>query len=259
MDTKKRDRIAIMVAVVVILAGIIYLIIDTNKEEKAEEDYDNSVEGITQNMHFCHGAEDTTSLITMQQKLQELHPDAAELDTINGYLAEIRDKYAKLQVEWKKSFDKLKTKHDDFQNATFYKNSYFTHNVFSNNVSVYFAKQGNKLIPFATISYTGPDWIFFEDITFLIDGQPFTFAFDKYKNKKTEVSGGRVAEWVDMELDYYKFISLDFREAPEVKLRLSGKYTSDRTLTSTERKALNQVFDGYRYLLSTGCTGMSPD
>ena len=264
MDTKKRDKI-ILAALGILVVGVFLSFIingykDIKQEAAEQEAHENSIEGITEKMRFCYGAEDTTSLITMQQKLQKLHPDAAELDTINEYLAELRDKYAKLQVEWKKSFDRLKSNEDKFEQTTWYYNSLFTHNNFSNNVSLYIGKKGNKIWPCARISYTGSDWIFFDEITFLINGQTFTFAFDKYKDRDTEVSGGRVAEWVNMGIEYYSFIMLaGIEETDDVKIRMSGKYAHDRALTKTEKKALKEVADGYRYLLSTGCEGMNPD
>ena len=264
MDTKKRDRI-IRAALGILVVGVFLSFMingykDIKQEAAEQEAHENSIEGITEKMHFCYGAEDTISLITMQQKLQKLHPDAAELDTVNGYLAELRDKYAKLQVEWKKSFDRLKVKNDEFEKTTWYENPYFTHNVFSNNISLYIGRKGDKIWPCAKISYTGSDWIFFDEITFLIGQGTFTFAFNKHKDRETEVSGGRVAEWVNMGIDQYPFSYIaDVPEFDNAKIRMSGKYTHDRAITNTEKKAIRDVVNGYRYLLSTGCTGVSPD
>lgn len=268
MDTKKRDKLIASALGIVIVGTLLTLAVTGHKNAKQEEEesqaeqeaYDNSIEGITEKMRFCYGAEDTTSLIAMQKKLQELHPDAAELDTINGYLAEIREKYAKLQAEWKKSFDKLKVQEDKFENTTWYSNPYFTHNSFSNNISLYIGKKGNHIWPCARISYTGSDWIFFDEITFLIGQGTFTFAFDKYKDRDTEVSGGRVAEWVNMSIDQYPFSYIaDIPEFDNAAIRMSGKYTKDRTITSTEKKAIRTVVEGYKYLLSTGCTGIDTE
>ena len=259
MTPQKRDKIllAIILAFVAIVALNFAFGVGSKKHKEPEE---ITVESITKKMHFCYGAEDTLSLVKMQSELEENFPDAAELDTVNGYLAELRDKYAKMQAEWKKSFDKLKVENDEFEKKTWYYNPYFAHKFFSNNVSLYIGRKGDKIWPCARISYTGSDWIFFDEITFLIGEGTFTFAFDKYKNKDTEVSGGLVAEWVNMSIDQYPFSYIaDIPDFDNAAVRMSGKYTKDRKITDTEKKAIRTVVEGYKYLLSTGCTGIDTE
>ena len=263
MDTEKKKKlIAFALAIVVVgIFGAFLMHIQKEADERKakQEAYDNSIEGITEKMHFYYGAEDTASLAAIQKKLAELYPESAELDTVTAYLTEIRDRDSKLQAEWKKSFDKLKVEKDEFKGTTFYFNSYFTHNFFSNNVSLYIGREGDKIWPCARISYSGSDWIFFDEIIFLIDGQTWTFAFDKLKDRDTEVSGGSVAEWVNMGIDQYPFSFMaSIPDSKEAKVRMSGKYNKDRTITQNERKAIRQVVEGYRYLLSTGCQGCNP-
>jgi hypothetical protein len=48
------------------------------------------------------------------------------------------------------------------------------------------------------MSYTGDDWIFFENAYLSYDGITREFPFNKYKDKESDNSGGDVWEWIDL-------------------------------------------------------------
>lgn len=152
--------------------------------------------------------------------------------------------------ERRKSLTKLKKSFDDVSGKTWYRQKYFTHYTNSNRTSVYMGVQeGSKPWLRLYMSYTGDDWIFFENAYLSYDGNTREFYFDKYKEKETENDSGDVWEWIDVQLSDsdIQWIKL-FASSPNAKMRLSGKYTKTRNLSLQERRGILDVLDGYEFL-----------
>jgi hypothetical protein len=219
-----------------------------------------TAEQIAKKMHWHHTFEDTTALIRIKDSLQALYPDAPQLDTVNNYIAELRTTLAQRATKQEKAFSQLKKNEDKFERTTWYKNSYFTHDASSNHLSLYIGQKENDIWLRLFISYYGSDWIFFDKVQLLIDNYSCTIPFNQYKDKDTDNSGGKVWEWIDVPVDETLITSIGtLGTADKASIRLSGKYSDERDITPTEKKAFQQVLDGYMHLLSQGNSGITPD
>ena len=99
------------------------------------------------------------------------------------------------------------------------------------------------------MSYKGDNWIFFEKAYLSYDGNTMEIPFDKYDNKKSDNSGYGVWEWIDVGVDDSTLAFLrKMVKGKEVKMRLSGKYTNTRKLSSNEIKGIEDVLLGYDVL-----------
>jgi hypothetical protein len=150
-----------------------------------------------------------------------------------------------------KSLEKLRKTLDDVSGTTWYKNPYFTHYSNSNLTSLYMGnKDGNTWVRLE-MSYYGDDWIFFEKAYLSYEGNTKEVIFDRYKNKETENDGGKVWEWIDVQVDEPTMSFLrSLAQSNDAKMRLSGKYSKTRNLSSNERKAILDILDGYEALVA---------
>jgi len=99
------------------------------------------------------------------------------------------------------------------------------------------------------MSYTGSDWIFFEKAYLSYEGNTLPILFDKYGEKESDNGYEGVWEWIDVRLDDSDVEWLrKFAQSKDAKMRLTGKYTKDRKLTSQERQGIIDVLNGYQYL-----------
>lgn len=158
----------------------------------------------------------------------------------------------RIEAEKAKSLTKLKKKYDDVSGITWYYNPYFNHNIDSNKASIYMGvRDGNKTNPWINLlmSYYGDDWIFFERAYLSFEGRTIEIFFNEYENKKTDNHYGGVYEWLEIEVtpDILNFLE-DMTAHGKGKMRLSGKYTKTRDLSSNEIKGMKDVISGYHYL-----------
>ena len=261
MSKKKKFYLIILaiIGALFVASYVKHLIQGDAKQEKSEK---TDVSEACKGMHLAYGAEDTTALILIQEELQKNYPDAPQLDTVTTYLKELRDKYAVINAQRAESFRKLTKDEDKFEHTTWYKNSLFTHNANSNHLSLYIGQKENDIWLRLFISYCGDDWIFFDKAQVLMNDYACTIPFDRHKDKDTDNSGGKVWEWIDVPVDEVLMQGICNLASPELttcKLRLSGKYAHERDITPAEKKAFQQVLDGYMYLLSQGNTGIAPN
>ena len=164
---------------------------------------------------------------------------------------ELKEKEEKRKIELEKkeklkSLNKLKKNFDDVSGITWYKQPYFTH--YNNRflTSIYMGEESSSKWLRLKMSYSGNDWIFFDNAILSYDGNSKTISFDKYKDKETDNSGGNVWEWIDVSVDkgLENFLR-EFAKSKNAKMRFSGKYTKTRTLTYNERRGIIDVLNGY--------------
>lgn len=186
-----------------------------------------------------------SSSLTSLRKLND-----ESLDQINKIKAEEENR-RKAEIELKKkSLTQLKLEYDDIRGISWYKQRYYTHYSNSNKTSIYIGKEKGKL-PFLRLemSYTGSDWIFFENAYLSYEGNTLPILFDKYGEKESDNGYEGVWEWIDVRLDDSDVEWLrKFAQSKDAKMRLTGKYTKDRKLTSQERQGIIDVLNGYQYL-----------
>ncbi|MDD4698412.1 MAG: hypothetical protein PHR52_12865 [Fermentimonas sp.] len=147
------------------------------------------------------------------------------------------------------SVNKLKKRLDDVSGVTWYTNPYFTHYNNRNLTSLYIGQNGSSVWLRIKMSYQGEDWIFFENAYLSYEGKTKEIVFDEYENKETEVGNGGVWEWIDVTVSEYDIPFLkNLAKSTDSKMRLTGKYTKTRNLSSNERKAIEDVLLAYDVL-----------
>lgn len=193
-------------------------------------------------------------------QIKKYHPSSKECEEVqkiwDKYLADeqasieaARQKKLKEKQDRLKAVNKLKKSHDDIQDITWYKNPYFTHYDNANLTSLYMGKSAYTIWLRLKMSYTGDDWIFFDNAYLSYDGHTREIVFDKYKDKKSDNSGGYVWEWIDVPVDYNDISFLkQMVNGKSVKMRLSGKYSKTRNLSTNEIKAIKEMIMAYEVL-----------
>lgn len=228
----------------------------SNKHKgEAVQTEEQTAQDICKNLYIAYYGWDTLALATMQRELKDKFPDDTLNDSVAKYLELARSEFAEFNKENEAAFHRLKESKDEFDKITWYKNPYFTHNAYSNHISAYIGKKGENIWMRIYVTYTGGDWIFFDDIQLKVGNGTISIPFNKYE-KKTGVSGGTVFESIDVEGTSYLMTSLhEIGKNGAVSIRLKGDRQKTWTLSSSEIKGLNDITSAYLYLLSTGCKG----
>lgn len=193
------------------------------------------------------------SLKSILVNFERYHPMSEMKDKISIMISDINAELEKQKKDEEqkrlKAVNKLKKSVDELSGTTWYKNPYFTHFTNSNLTSLYIGKSGSTVWLRLLMSYTGDNWIFFENAYLSYEGNTKEIYFDKYDDKETEVGNGGVWEWIDVvvddsDLDFLKQMA----ESKDCKMRLSGKYSKTRNLSLNERKAITDVLLAYDVL-----------
>lgn len=246
------DWISITLGVVIAFT-ILFKCAGTEKDQEPAEPL--TAQSICKDLYIAYYGWDTLALANMQAQLQANFPDDALNDSVAKYIELARAEFADFNKKNQAAFNRLKKKEDDFEGTTWYENPYLTRNSYSNHIIPYIGKKGNKIWMRIYVTYTGSDWIFFDEIKLKIGDVTTTLPFNKY-DKQTGVSGGSVFESIDIKGTSYLMTMLhDIPEDTDVQIRLSGERTKDRTLTKQERKAIEDVTSAYVYLQCSGCEG----
>ena len=194
-------------------------------------------------------------LIKISRLLHKSHPESEETikvqNLINRYNSAQEEKVQAEREAKRSALKNLKRNYDNVQNITWYYNKRFTHYNNTNHTSIYIGQHGldGNVWLRLKMSYAGDDWIFFDKAYLSYDGNTLEIPFDKYEDRESDNSGGRVWEWIDVNVtpDILIFLS-GLVNGNEVKMRLSGKYSHTRTIPSSEVSAIKEVLLGYELL-----------
>ena len=221
--------------------------------KKIIENYENTPDRLYYSVLEKVNKKDIEGLSVLCEKLEKYHPASTECQKSKTLLKNlIAQKKAQEKAEKAKRMqivNKLKKEHDDIDGVTWYKNPYFTHKVWETGMSLYIGKGNYSPWLRLKMSYGGDDWIFFENAYLSYDGHTMEIPFDKYKNKTTDNDGGDVWEWIDISVDdkLYAFLK-EMAKGKILKMRLSGKYSQTKTLSSIEKRALQDMLTAYDVL-----------
>ena len=222
------------------------------------DECENGSEKILAKIKIANNNNNNSDVKSLFLDLEKRHPESSEYTEAKNIYNEVikkeenekerlRKEEERLKNEKLKSLKKLKKKYDDVSGITWYKQPYFTHYTNVNRTSIYFGFSGGTASLRLKMSYEGDNWIFFENAILSYDGNSKRIYFDKYKNKDSDSGyGGRVWEWIDVSVDdgLENFLR-EFAKSKNAKMRLSGKYTKTRTLSSNERRGILDVLNGY--------------
>lgn len=100
------------------------------------------------------------------------------------------------------------------------------------------------------IQYKADDWLFIERYIIKVDDKTYTIEENKYGEIQTDNGNGGIWEWLDRAVDQKEMeIIRAVATGKNVKIRYVGKhYHKDRTITSSEKRALRNVLDAYEVL-----------
>ena len=184
------------------------------------------------------------------QKIKE--QSVIKLQEENKKLEKLKEEEAKRLekekiIEEKKEIfsilNNLSQKYDEFQDVT-----WVTNKRVENNISVYGGFQGKTytkpMFYRLVVSYTGKDWIFFDNMIVITDSGKYTIDFPKLE-QKTDVGYGYVYETYDVFLDNTnKGIVRSMANSDNVKIRLKGRENVyDFTLTKADKAGLKAMID----------------
>lgn len=232
---------------------IIQLQNELDECKNGEEKLFNNVKYSFENKNYSSTQSDYNKLVERYPNTKYLKAAKEMFELSNSEIEKQKnielEKEAKLLEAKKASIKNLKHDYDDIRGISWYKQKYFTHYSNTNRTSVYLGKEKNTM-PFLRLqmSYTGDEWIFFEEAYLSHDGETKQVFFDRYKEKESDNGSDGVWEWIDVRLDDSEVGWMrKFAESKNAKMRLSGKYTKDRNLTNQERQGIIDVLNGYQY------------
>lgn len=254
---------------------ICMLFFSSCSNEKKEAELKSKIEDLEKQLDECKNGEEKliSTIKNMYDKKNYKVAASYYTELLNrfpasAYLSQAKEIFEKSNLEIKKeqeneakikaadnakkraSLTNLKRKHDDVSGTTWYDQKYFTHYTNNNRTSLQLGySKGSDPWLVLMMSYTGDDWIFFDNAYLSYDGNTKEIFYDKYSNKKTDNDGGEVWEWIkvpveESEIEWLK----SFAKSPNAKMRLSGKYQKTRNLSSQERQGILDVIAGYEYL-----------
>lgn len=177
-----------------------------------------------------------------------LSAEEAALVTGKQTLVDARAKLTELEKA--ALLKKLKTKTDKTQGITWYLSQeepkYVTTRSY---VLPYIGVQEGRAWLGLRCHYTGPDWVFFESVTVVADGQAFSCSF-AYFDVQRDNQGGKVWEWVDVdmtdsELEMIRAIA----DSQVATVRFAGDlYEGEFTVKETDKQAIRDVLAAFEYL-----------
>lgn len=224
-----------------------------NKVIPELEGYRNDPVKLCSNVDELYKSGNVDELNVIKDKLAKYHPESEQYTKVSNLIEKYEaEQIKKAEAEKKarlKAVSKLRKEYDDINHITWYYNPYFTHYNNSNHTSIYIGQNDNTVWLRLRMSYEGDDWIFFTSAYLSYDGNTKYIPFDEYREKKTD-NNTRVWEWIDVGVDDDLISYLNnMVNGKNVKMRLSGKYTHTRNLTSTEIKAIKDVLLAYDVLV----------
>lgn len=223
-----------------------------NKVIPELEGYRNDPDKLCSNVDELYKSGNVDELNVIKDKLAKYHPESEQYTKVSNLIEKYEaEQTKKAEAEKKarlKAVSKLRKKYDDINHITWYYNPYFTHYTNTNYTSIYIGQSESSLWLRLMMSYEGDDWIFFESAYLSYDGNTYYVPFDKYREKETE-NDTRVWEWIDVSVndELLSFLK-KMVNGKSVKMRLTGKYSKTRNLSSTEIKAIKDVLLAYDVL-----------
>ncbi len=114
---------------------------------------------------------------------------------------------------------------------------------------LYFSLKDNKANNLRfRFQYYSDNWLFIEDLVFLIDNEPIKYYPKSRVERDNE--GGYIWEWFDDSLDKTDLLLFEkISEAKSVEIKINGrKYFDERKLTEKDIKSFKQTLDYYKAL-----------
>lgn len=113
----------------------------------------------------------------------------------------------------------------------------------------YLGMQGDSVWLRLVCNYTAKDWVFFEKITYAVDGVRY-YDFFSYWDVTRDNSGGKIWEYVDMDVNTSTVEMLwAIANSTTTIVRFEGdSYYRDVTISDTDKAAIRQMLTAYEAL-----------
>ncbi len=230
---------------------------------KEIEMYKNSPDKLYAKAKMFFISRDLQNLKDINIKLKTYTPETSICKSVDSLYTELtkqindsilkinkirQDSIAKIEKEKLLSVSKLAKKYDDVNGITWYEPKTFTHYNNENLTSLYIGKKSGSTWLILKMSYSGDDWIFFENAYLSYDGNTINIPFDEYSDKKTD-NDGEVWEWIEISPnDEIIAFMRKMVNGKSIKMRLSGKYTRTRNLSAKEVTEIRDALMAYDIL-----------
>ena len=155
---------------------------------------------------------------------------------------------AKLAV-YRSALKSMKVNTDQFNGIKFYKDRSTPYYANYSTIHLYIGKKG-EADPYLrfVLRYSDDDWLFINDASINIDGD--VRSLDLGSDWERDNGSGDIWEWVDVvATDSHIDLIRDVIKSEKSIIRYNGsKYFDDRTITSTQKRALQNVLNAYEAL-----------
>ena len=168
---------------------------------------------------------------------------------VSGGHGYCKEHYAEKKAEMgKAAYAKLNKKYDKVEGITWY----------TSKTAPYYADTRSYVLPYIgmrdggvkwlrlVFHYTGSDWIFFDRLTIMVDGEKYYKVFDYYDVVR-EVGGGKVWERADISADGTDIELLKkIADSNETIIRFQGdNHYYDLTVKGSDKTAIKEVLEAY--------------
>lgn len=142
------------------------------------------------------------------------------------------------------------SKHDKVTGNSFYKSKNYPKYIDTRSyVLPYIGENDGRYWVRLKFNYTGDDWIFWEELTFLIDGERY-YKTIGYSNVERDNDSGDVWEYYDYSPSSSDMEMLEkIANSKETIVRFEGdRYHYDLTVSAEDKAAIKQVVDAYKII-----------
>lgn len=173
-------------------------------------------------------------------------------------IQEITDLYNSIQNEMKQAkenkkaelLSKLDSKYDDMYDTTYISPKGIDKISRKIHLAPYLAIDGSIKTLYIDLGFQEDDWIFFNEITFNVDGDLTTVKIKKSDVQKDTIWGDGIYEYIPLSQSKYANIfklTEKIINGNEIKIRFSGdQYYTDYVITDKEKQGLRDIYELYK-------------
>ncbi|CAL7899720.1 hypothetical protein MWF99_09295 [Fusobacterium necrophorum] len=258
-----------MIRKLLTIAVTIFIFIGCESKEERE------IQKFLSNIVNTYNEKDYKETFAMIEDFESKYPDSKRIEELKEIkqqseieikkeereLKEKQEKMRKIENKFKEAMQNIEKEYDEFNNITWFESKNIDGEKFSKETEIsvtrvfLYGSQYGRLGEYAdnvrlVLRYYGDDWIFFDKVIILADGERKEFQLNVYKAKREVVKGGffgRVYEEYDIaigedDMDFF----LKVANSNTAKVRFSGKYDRDFYLNSNEKYIIKNILTAYK-------------
>lgn len=186
--------------------------------------------------------------IPEQKQTQQTSPQPVQRPTITNNVAPSKLTQAEKEAKIQELSSDMQVKTDDMRDITFYPPKLDLKQPTIMNPYIGVKHPNETCVLRLEVCYTGDDWIFFDTVYIKTPTRTHILKYKPYTGDH-DVSSGSVFETFDQAVDSDTLAALrDIAATGSAKIRLSGKYFSERNLSDDEVQRIKNILDLYDVL-----------